>query len=121
MPATIAKQLGPRLVGRDPLDFAGCEELCVPETRVVQNTDDASILKSYGGIEMALWDLRGKVWNQPLYKLLGGAVRTKIPFTEYFAFRPASEGAPEETTPKAVAAYCARMREDMERRISRES
>ena len=109
---TIAKHLGPRLVGRDPLDFAGCEELCVPETRVVQNTDDASILKSYGGIEMALWDLRGKVWKQPLFKLLGGAVRTKIPFTEYFAFRPASEGAAEETTPKAVAAYCARMREE---------
>ena len=109
---TIANQLGPRLMDRDPLDFAGCEELCVPETRVVQNTDDASILKSYGGIEMALWDLRGKIWNQPLYKMLGGAVRTKIPFTEYFAFRPASGSATEETTPKAVAAYCARMREE---------
>jgi len=58
---TIANQLGPRLMDRDPLDFAGCEELCVPETRVVQNTDDASILKSYGGIEMALCRLSGLI------------------------------------------------------------
>src|SRR5690349_13085093 len=64
--------LGPRLIGFDPIDIAACEQVCVPETRVVQNTDDKSILKSFGGIEMALWDLRGKYWKQPLYKLLGG-------------------------------------------------
>jgi galactonate dehydratase len=30
------------------------------------------------GIDVALWDIRGKVWRQPLHKLLGGAVRTKV-------------------------------------------
>jgi len=30
------------------------------------------------GIDVALWDIRGKAWRQPLHKLLGGAVRTKV-------------------------------------------
>lgn len=38
----INKDMKPRLIGRDPIDIAGCEMQCVPEWRVVQNTDDAS-------------------------------------------------------------------------------
>ena len=79
----INKSLGPRLIGRDPIDIAGCEMQCVPEWRVVQNTDDASIVKAFGGIEIALWDIRGKAWNKPLYELLGGAVRKEIPFSTH--------------------------------------
>ena len=30
------------------------------------------------GIDLALWDLAGKIHNQPVYKLLGGAVRDNI-------------------------------------------
>jgi glucarate dehydratase len=107
----IAKTLAPQLVGSDALDIAACEQMCIPETRVVQNTDDTSILKSFGGIEMALWDLRGKVWKQPLYKLLGGAVRKQIPFTEYFAFRQKKGSVGGEMTPDAVAGYCRQMRD----------
>ena len=107
----IRDLLAPRLRGLDPIDLAACEQVCLPETRVVQNTDDSSILKSFGGIEMALWDLRGKYWRRPLYQLLGGAVRRRIPFTEYFAFRERRGKIGGEMTAKAVAGYCARMRE----------
>lgn len=98
--------MGEKLVGQDPLDIAGCESLTVPPWQIVQNTDDSSVVKAFGAIEIALWDIRGKVAQEPLYKLLGGAVRKEIPFTEYFGFR---EGG--EMSSDAVADYCVQMRE----------
>lgn len=110
--AMIEHDLGPRLIGRDPLDIADCELSCVPEWRVVQNTDDSSVVKAFGGLEIALWDLRGKAWNQPLYKLLGGAVRKEIPFTEYFAYRPEQNGLGGESSPEQIRDYCLRMHDE---------
>lgn len=110
--AMIEHDLGPRLIGRDPLDIADCELSCVPEWRVVQNTDDSSVVKAFGGLEIALWDLRGKAWNQPLYKLLGGAVRKEIPFTEYFAYRPEHNGLGGESSPEQIRDYCLRMHDE---------
>ena len=73
----------------------------------MQNTDDSSVVKAFGAIEIALWDLRGKVAAEPLYRLLGGAIRKEIPFTEYFGFRAGGEMSPEE-----IADYCLRMQEE---------
>jgi glucarate dehydratase len=99
-----------RLIGQDPLDIATIENLCVPPWQIVQNTDGSGDVSAFGALEMALWDLRGKAWNQPLYKLLGGAVRKQIPFTEYFGFRTSADGRRREVTPQAVADYCVQMR-----------
>jgi glucarate dehydratase len=108
----IERQLAPRLLGLDPLDIADLESRSVPAWQIVQNTDDSSVVKAFGGLEIALWDIRGKVWDQPLHRLLGGAVRTDIPFTEYFAFRPEAGGRGGEMTPEAVVDYCLRMRDE---------
>jgi galactonate dehydratase len=35
-------------------------------------------ISAISGIEQACWDILGKSLNQPVYKLLGGAVRTKV-------------------------------------------
>jgi galactonate dehydratase len=35
-------------------------------------------LSAISGIEQALWDIKGKVLNQPVYELLGGAVRERV-------------------------------------------
>lgn len=98
--------MGERLIGADPLDIAACESLCLPPWQIVQNTDDSSVVKAFGAIEIALWDLRGKVTDEPLYRLLGGAARKEIPFTEYFGYREGREMCPE-----AVADYCVQMHE----------
>lgn len=107
----INDHMAPRLIGADPFDTEACELLCVPETKVLANTDGNTSLKSFGGIEMALWDIRGKAWDMPLYKLLGGAVRKEIPMTEYFSLRPKRGEAGGEKTPVEIAAYCAKMRD----------
>lgn len=99
--------MGERLRGSDPLDMAGCEALCVPPWQIVQNTDDSSVVKAFGAIEIALWDIMGKHCGLPLHVLLGGAVRKQIPFTEYFGFRAGGEMSPQDVTD-----YCLRMREE---------
>lgn len=48
------REMGERLIGEDPLDIAGCENLCVPPWQIVQNTDDSSVVKAFGAIEIAL-------------------------------------------------------------------
>jgi glucarate dehydratase len=79
----------------------------VPPWQIVQNPDDARVVKAFGAIEIALWDLRGKAWGQPLATLIGGQVREKVAFSEYFGFR---EG--REMTPEAVVDYCLKMRDE---------
>lgn len=107
----IEQALAPRLAGCDPLDLVACARRCLPDTRVLANTDENTVQKAFGGIEVALWDLRGKMWNQPLYRLLGGQERREIAFSEYFAPRLRRGRVGGESTPQEIASYCARMRE----------
>jgi galactonate dehydratase len=36
------------------------------------------MVHTLGGIDMALWDITGKLWGVPVYRLLGGPTRTRI-------------------------------------------
>ena len=110
--ALIEKSIAPRLIGRDPIDIAGAERVCLPSWRGVSTTIDFSAIRAFAAIDMALWDIRGKVWNQPLHVLLGGAVRHDIPFTDYFGFRERLNGKGGETTPQAVLDYCLHQRDN---------
>lgn len=40
---------------------------------------------AFSGIDMALWDLCGKACGQPLYRLLGGALRETVDYFHYLA------------------------------------
>lgn len=109
--ATIERVFAPRLIGRDAIDIAALEELCLPSWRGVYTDVDFASVRAFGAIEMALWDIRGKAWGQPLHALFGGAHRREIAFTDYFSFRERSGDAGGEATPEAVVAYCLSQRE----------
>jgi glucarate dehydratase len=110
--ATILNVFAPRLVGRDPFDIQGAEELCLPSWRGVGTIDvDLASIRAFGAVEMALWDIRGKAWGLPLYRLFGGAHRKEVAFTDYFAFREKSGAHGGERTPEEVVDYCQALHE----------
>ncbi len=105
----LIETLGERLTGLDPLDLNECERRCVPGMSFAPWDNLTALRRAFGAIEIALWDLRARADNVPLHRLLGGAVRTRIPLTEYFSFRLPGESEPGEATAVDVARYCARM------------
>lgn len=116
--AIIRDLIAPVLIGFDAFDIAGAELRSLPYFVGVQSINDQARITAFGAIEMALWDLRGKAWDQPLYMLLGGAVRKDIPFTDYFSLRgegpllPGRAKVRGERTPEEVADYCAGLKEN---------
>ena len=79
--------MGPQLAGRDPLDIEGIlydlwgwkRSSGGPPSALFMRGMGGPYLSAISGVEMALWDLAGKAINVPVYRLLGGRVREKIP------------------------------------------
>lgn len=66
---------GPLLVGRDPLDSSVIWDELYNWTR--DQGQKGVTLSALSAIDIALWDLKGKLLGQPVHKLLGGAYRTR--------------------------------------------
>jgi muconate cycloisomerase len=69
----VEAALAPAVVGEDPRRIA----------HLVQRMDLAldGVEEAKAGIEMALWDILGKALDAPVYALLGGRVRDRIPLS----------------------------------------
>ncbi len=73
--AQVETALKPRLLGMDPTDVEQVWQLGYRDfwwKRGVVHTSAVS------GIDMALWDIAAKASGQPVFKLLGGRVRSKV-------------------------------------------
>ena len=74
----IARDIAPALLGADPLDHAVLYDRFLQE--LVKVGPEGAVSGALAAIDIALWDLKGKLLGQPIYKLLGGAWRTALPF-----------------------------------------
>ncbi|MBV9537370.1 MAG: mandelate racemase/muconate lactonizing enzyme family protein, partial [Acidisphaera sp.] len=66
------------LIGADPLDHAVLQERLLH--RLVKLGPEGALTGALAALDIALWDIKGKHLGQPVYKLLGGAWRTALPF-----------------------------------------
>ena len=70
--------LGPVIIGRDPRDAVVIQEDLYDLMRV-RGFFGGFYVDAIAGVDIAVWDLFGKLLGQPVVKLLGGQRMTKIP------------------------------------------
>lgn len=90
-----AQQMKGLLIGEDPHNVDYLYQKMVRGMSGAGSTGGA-IVSAISGIELALWDVKGKALNTPIYNLLGGKYREKIKVY-------ADCGHGEEPTPESWA------------------
>jgi L-alanine-DL-glutamate epimerase-like enolase superfamily enzyme len=112
MKVLIEEVLGPQLLGEDPTRVEYLWEKMYSASRLPlalahgrpyhRAGSRGETIHAISGVDVALWDIYGKSLGLPIYRLLGGGVRERLP-----AY--ASGGwAPPEQTAEEVLAYRAK-------------
>lgn len=72
----IDSMLKPFLIGRDPLATEALQDQML---RLDRHGRSGMFMTGVSPVDCALWDLKGKAWQQPVYRLLGGPTRDAVP------------------------------------------
>ncbi len=85
----IREEIAPVLIGRDPRDITAIWELCYNGTRARYALREGRTFPTVGrrgitmsaisGVDIALWDLLGQALAEPVWRLLGGQCRDRVP------------------------------------------
>ena len=73
----MLKDMAQRIIGMDPLDNEVIWHKLYHTTFWGQNGGPV-VFSALGAIDVALWDIKGKYFNVPVYKLLGGKKRDDL-------------------------------------------
>jgi len=96
----VAEQMGPQVVGENPLDPNRISELLAGNYTGAGTVAMSAIT----AVETACWDVKGKVHDLPAYELLGGKFRDRVQvYSDTDALATAASDTAEHT-PEAVAA-----------------
>ena len=69
--------IAPLLLGQDPLDIEGLWRFVMDN--IMYHGYAGAELRALSAVEVALWDIMGKHYHAPVYHLLGGKTRNRIP------------------------------------------
>ena len=72
----MLRQIGPMMVGEDPAQIERLWHKLFRSFTYMGSRGAA--VECLSGIDIALWDIRGKALGKPIYELLGGPVRDEI-------------------------------------------
>ncbi len=97
----IERKLAPHLVGQDPLAGEYLWDLMYRQDRHARAGYEMIAISA---VDNALWDLRGKLMGQPVYRLLGGPTRERVPC---YASMLGSSLEPERVRERAQAMVAA--------------
>ena len=73
----VESHLAQLLVGRDPFDIERNWDVCWRGTMHYGRAGVA--VNAISGVDLAQWDIIGKALNMPVYRLLGGETKSRIP------------------------------------------
>ena len=76
MSHTLVTGLRVLLLGEDPFDIARLWRKMYEGTLYYGR--EGAVIQAMAGIDIALWDIKGKALGQPVWKLLGGAFRDRL-------------------------------------------
>jgi D-galactarolactone cycloisomerase len=112
MKVLVEDVLGPQIIGDDPTRVEFVWEKLYSASRLTlalqhgrpyhRAGSRGDTIHAISGIDVALWDLYGKSLGPPIYRLLGGGVRDRLP-----AYASGGWAAPEQTADE-VLGYRAR-------------
>ena len=77
----VHRVIAPLLEGRDPLDRNACWHSVYNLTR--DHGQKGMVIQALSGVDIALWDIAGKVAGLPLHAMLGGKCRERVPVYGY--------------------------------------
>ncbi len=80
---TIMDGIAPHLVGRDPLSNRMLWDIA---SRFDRHSRSGVMLMAISAVDIALWDLKGKILGQPVYKLLGSGRDRIRPYISMLGF-----------------------------------
>jgi D-galactarolactone cycloisomerase len=104
MTAAVVESVAPWLIGEDPLRTDHLWQMIY--TRLRDHGQKGVVIQGLSGIDIALWDIKGKHFGVPCYKLLGGALRTEVKAYATGLYRRKG-GDPLKYLPEEAAGYAA--------------
>lgn len=98
--AAIERCFAPMLIGQNPLDIERLWFSMYNRSRDFGRK--GAVMAAISAIDIALWDLAGKYYGQPVHQLMGGAFRRKVePYATGF-YRTRGQGEQERLAEEAV-------------------